>query len=224
MAKTVIGMGSAPPRDRAKEAYDKLLLDNQQLQAELRRFKSENHRLKGELQHLDGEVQRYREKSNSFQNLNELNRVYEDLEASRQLSLLNAQVFLTQADILSVSELTQKVTDINDEIFQAAALLAESLSRQEANRKSDEEKNVSSAIALNILGEPMLRTLTSSREREPNLLLVQLTLQIYLTHFCRLKLETWYEGDAKTNEFLGLIYDEIHKTDNTITMSVHRLV
>ncbi|KJA20500.1 hypothetical protein HYPSUDRAFT_815743 [Hypholoma sublateritium FD-334 SS-4] len=218
MAKSAIAsIGSAPPRDRAKEAYDKLLSENQHLQAGLHRYKTENYHLRNDLQHLHGDLQRYREKTNSL--TNELNHVYEDLEASRQLSdvrgkeLLGAQVFLTKADMLSVSELTQKVTDLNDEIFQAAALLAEALSHQEATWNTDEERNVSRDFALKITGEPMLRALTNAGDREPNPLLVQLTLQIFLTEFCRIKLEMWYEGDENTNEFLGHIYNEIHKTE-----------
>ncbi len=220
MAKTVIGMGSAAPRDKAKEAYEKLQSECRQLQSDLQRCQNENYHYRGELQHLHGEVHRYREKNSALQT--ELNHVYEDLEASRQLSdvrgkeLLGAQVFLTKADMLSVSELTQKVTDLNDETFQAAALLAESLTHQEATWSTDAEKAVSCNIARNIIGEPMLRTLTNTTEPEPNPLLVQLTVQICLTEFCRMKLETWYEGDSITNEFLTHIYGEIHKSGKTI--------
>ena len=220
MAKSAIGMGSAAPRDKAKEAYEKLMSDYRHLQSDLNRYQNENYHFKGELQHLHGEVHRYREKNSSLQT--ELGHVYEDLEASRQLSdvrgkeLLGAQVFLTKADMLSVSELTQKVTDLNDEIFQAAALLAESLTHQEATWNTDAEKAVSCNIARNIIGEPMLRTLTNSTEPEPNPLLVQLTVQICLTEFCRMKLETWYEGDSITNEFLTHIYGEIHKSGKTV--------
>ena len=58
---------------------------------------------------------------------NELTIVHQQLEDAEHLSevrgkvLVGAQVFLTKADTISISEVGEKVTALNEDIFQAAA-------------------------------------------------------------------------------------------------------
>ena len=131
----------------------------------------------------------------------------------RGRELLGAQVFLTTADLTSVSEIRKKTCELNDEIFQASALLAESLIPEVADWAS-EKQNASCNVARSILGDAMFEAMTSSNGAEINPFLVQLALQIYMTCFCREKLEKWYEKDKDINNFLVELYTGISGKGN----------
>lgn len=205
------------PSTGDKTPFDRLTVELQQAQEELKRSRSEIRTLNRTCQELYNDKQRYHEQLVTLKT--ELKNVTKELDDSRQLSevrgkeLLGAQVFLTKADLLSVSEVIQKVNDLNDESFQAAALLAESLVRHEAQWTSEEEKETSYRIARPIIGEHMLKTLVkTTNESSPNPFLVQLVLQICMAGFCRQKISKWYEGDEGTNKFLNNIYTDIRRT------------
>jgi predicted nucleic acid-binding Zn-ribbon protein len=120
-----------PPKDKyqlLKEEYYRIRDENKQLRAVLENYDRELRRKNGELSkaghfinHLQHEIQRSRDTINGFQN--ELNDVHQQLEDAKALSEvrggknLDAQVFSTKADTLSISEVGESVVALNEEIF-----------------------------------------------------------------------------------------------------------
>ncbi len=194
-----------------------------------RNIQDEANHLRSENRSLKNELQQSREKYDYLSNA--YKRVCRELEDSRRLAdvrgreLFGAQEFLTTSDIVSVSEISQKVTELNDEIFQASALLKDSLVHEVASHGTEDEKNSSLEFVLIILGELMFDAITNSlKGGEINPILVQLALQTYLSCFCCEKFETWYEKDENTNDFLVNIYREISRTGDALfhnSLSTH---
>ena len=170
------------------------------------------------IQHLQDELQRARDTIGGYQN--ELKNVHQQLEDAVALSevrgkeLVGTQVFLTKADTLSISEVGEKVTALNEELFQAAATLGEALilKRYEVSQK---EFKAAVALAQEMVGEKMTNVLIAQaqkRESEVIPLLVEVVLQIFLVKFCVSKIQTWYPGDAAIGEFLSALYYGIRST------------
>ncbi|KJA20501.1 hypothetical protein HYPSUDRAFT_203809 [Hypholoma sublateritium FD-334 SS-4] len=209
MIKSAV-MGTVIPWEGPTELYDRLSAEYQRVSAELNHFKSECHDLRNKIQ---------QDRVQYITLENELSHVRRELADSRHLAdargkeLFGAQVFLSTTDILSVSEIAQKAAELNDEIFQAAALLAESLIHEVSNWAPQDEQNKSLTVALGMLGGPIVDAITSSSGPEINPYLIQLVLQISLTRFCGDKLGKWYEKDEITNEVLVNIYKEIFRTE-----------
>ena len=175
------------------------------------------------IEHLQQENQRSRDSNNSLQN--ELNNVRQQLGDSKALSeargkeLVGSQVFLTKADTLSISEVGEKVTALNEEIFQAAATLGEALVHKR-RELSQTEFDAAFAVSQEMIGEKMTNILIAqSQKQEPevNPLLVQVVLQIVMVNFCVSKIQSWYPGDFSIGEFLSAIYSDIHSTGKLFT-------
>ncbi|KAF9476861.1 hypothetical protein BDN70DRAFT_811569 [Pholiota conissans] len=209
---------SSDSRDRNKEQYDRLCAEYQRSRDELRRAQEDNRRLIQNNRELDADRNRYKENATAISN--ELRNVQRELEDYRTLSeirgkeLVGAQVFLTKADQLSSSELSQKVNGLNEETFQAAAWLADSLHHVQSQWKSEEERQEAYKVTCMIVGEPAARLLVAhASEPEPNFYLVQLVMQIFFANFCSIKIERWYEGGSEVNNFLGTLYGEIRRNE-----------
>lgn len=148
-----------------------------------------------------------------------------NLSEVRGKELKGAQVFLTKADSLSVSDVVQKVSALNEEIFQAGALLAESLVCQtveggledHAHRRQD-IINESAKVVSGILGSRLTDTLANEsmkpQEGPANQLLVQIVLIIALTRWCASNSRGWIPDDPETTEFLDVLYDDIRKAED----------
>ena len=222
------GPPSSPRLDKyqlLKEEHHRIRDELTQARATIENYDRELIRRNKELRqashyvdHLQQEYQRSKDSNNSLQN--ELNNVYQQLKDAKALSqsrgneLLGAQVFLNKADSLSISEVGEKVTALNEEIFQAAATLGETLvyKRREL---SQTDLDAASVVSHGIVGEKMTSILinqSQKSEREVNPLLVQVVLQIVLVNFCVSKIQSWYPGDSSIGGFLSAIYSEIHST------------
>ena len=169
----------------------------------------------GNLQH---ENQRFKDSISGFQN--ELNIVHQQLEDAktevRGKELFGAHAHSTEADILSISEVGEKVTALNEEIFQAAATLGETLiyKRYEV-LVSQTELDAAVAESRGMVGEKLTNTLIAqSRKPEPevNPLLVQVVFQIFMVKFCVSKIQSWYPGDSAVGGILAAIYSDIRST------------
>ena len=227
------GMSSIPtgfpsrPKDKyqlLKEEFhrnrDKLRQTRAQLEnydRELRRKNEELGSYQRHVGYLQHEKQRAKDTINGLQN--DLNNVHQQLEDAKNLSevrgkeLLGAQVFLTKADTLSIAEVGEKVTALNEEIFQAASTLKEALvhKRHEVSRT---ELEAAAAVSKEMVGEKMtniLITQSQKPELEVNPLLVQVVLQIFMIKFCVSKIQSWYP-DPTIEGFLSAIYSDIRST------------
>ena len=120
--------------------------------------------------------------------------------------------FSTDTDTISISEVSKKVTALNEEIFQAAAVLGEDIThkrRELAKTRLD----AAAAVSREMVGEKMTNLLiTQSQKPEPevNPLLVQAVLQIFMVNFCVSK--SWYPCNPAIGGSLAAIYSEIRST------------
>ena len=226
-------VGSPPPKDRyhrMKEEYYRIRNENKQLHTALDNYDHELRRTNGDLSkanhfikhlHWQQELQRSRDTINGLQN--ELIQVHQQVEDAKTLSevlkkeLIGTQVFLTKADTLSISEVGEKVTALNEEISQAAATLGEALihERYDSEVVSQRELEAAGAMAREMVGEKMTNILIAqAQKKEPRVdpLLVQVVLQIFMVNFCVSKIQSWYPGDTAIGEFLSTIYSEIQST------------
>ncbi|KAF8959228.1 hypothetical protein BDZ97DRAFT_1923060 [Flammula alnicola] len=217
LSRFAVGPFASQPRDKWKEEFQRAASDAQRLQEELKKARSHIYTLRHNCQELDNERLRYKDHSITLKH--ELASVQRELEEYKTLSeirgkeLVGAQVFLTKADLLSISELVQKVNALNDENFQAAASFGDIL----VHRNHEWPKEQLEACyrgACEILGEPIAKILADNADKpDINPLLVQVVLQITLVRFCALEIERWYQGSQETNDFLTTIYGEIRRTE-----------
>ena len=135
------------------------------------------------------------------------------LEAQRKESK-SAHVFLNSADTLSTTDVVQNVITLNEEIFQAAALLGEMLQSPERKGGTQEQTTEAFEKAKWMLGEQMATILAAESmnlHTELNPLLVQVVLQIAITTWCRFVVSSWKPGDGPVADFLAAIYSEIRQ-------------
>ncbi|KAH6893894.1 hypothetical protein BKA70DRAFT_1321355 [Coprinopsis sp. MPI-PUGE-AT-0042] len=148
-----------------------------------------------------------------------------NLSEVRGKELKGAQVFLTKADSLSVSDVVQKVAALNEEIFQAGALLAETLVYEPAIESVEENTLRRQDIitktrdtAYKVLGTYLTDLLATEsmkpQEGSANQLLVQIVLLIALTRWCSSICRGWIPDDKETNAFLEELYDDIRRAED----------
>ena len=117
---------------------------------------------------------------------------------------------------LLISEVGQKVTALNEEVFQAAATLGEALIHKR-HEISQTELDAAAAVSREMVGEKMTNILiTQSQKPEPevNPLLVQVVLQMFTAKFCFSYIRSWYPGDLAIGEVLSAIYREIRSNSS----------
>ncbi|KDR69829.1 hypothetical protein GALMADRAFT_255647 [Galerina marginata CBS 339.88] len=211
--------GPSPPRDKTKEDLQKAMAELNYLRMDHKRAKEEIRGLRHACYDLDHERARLKDTNNSLQH--ELSNVQRELDESKALSetrgreLVGAQVFLTKADSLSISDVTYKVGTLNDEIFQASASLAETLVHGK-HEVSIEDMPHYYDQACRRIGEPMVKLLINQSEKpepEANPLIVQAVLSILLVGFCVSKLDSWYPADKSRAEFLAALYKDIRVSE-----------
>ena len=135
------------------------------------------------------------------------------LEA-KDKELKGAQVFLTKADTLSTTDVVHKVNALNEEIFQAAALLGEMLRNTERTDRTQEGVTVAFEKARWMLGEQMASILAAESvngRTDLNPLLAQVVLQIAITTWCKFVVSSWKPSDGTVADFLATIYSEIRQ-------------
>ena len=133
------------------------------------------------------------------------------LEAKRKESK-GAQVFFNPADALSTTDALQKVITLNEEIFQAAALLGEMLLSPKRRGGTQEQITQAFERARWMLGEQMARILVAQSLNlctDLNPLLVQVVLQIAITTWCRFVVSLWKPSDSTVADVLAALYSEI---------------
>ena len=189
-----------PPNDKQLLSEDSLIRDARasigNYDRELRKRTNELRQANQQIVDLQQESQRSKD---IISNLQSLISAYQKLDP-KTLSDVSGP---TKADTLSISEVGEKVTALNEEIFQAATTLGEFLihKRYELSQNELEE---AAALSQELVGEKLTNTLISqSKKPEPdvNPLLVQVVLQIFMVNFCVSKIQSWYPGDAAIGGF-----------------------
>jgi small-conductance mechanosensitive channel len=197
--------GKPPPQDAYQNQYRTLLL------AKNRELRQARHTLDN-LQHED---QRSKDTISSLQNALINHRQLEDakkLSEVHEKELVSSQVFLAKADTLSISEVGEKVTALNEGIFQAAARLGEAIVRKR-REVSQTKLDAAAAVSREMVGEKMTKLLIAQSQKpepEVNPLLVQVVLQILLVKLCISKIQSWYPDDPEI--LSAIIYSQIRST------------
>ena len=200
------------PKDRnqpLKEEYDRNRDELKQTRTMLKYYDRELTMRNGEL----------RQSMNTIDSLQqELVGVHQQLEEAKTLSEKH-QVLVAQVDTLSISEVGEKVTALNEEIFQAAATLGEFLMHKSHHEVFQTDLDAAAALSQEMVGEKMTNILIAqSQKPELNPLLVQVVLQIIMVNFCVSKLQSWYHHDSTIGGFLSAIYSEIHSNGISIAL------
>ena len=226
-----IGVGGSsdkPPSSREKVLRRKILeleyalqqekTSNMNLDHHYRKLWNRANAQSEELQRSQHQVHRLLDDTRSL--THELEAVKVQLADAKTLSevrgkeLKGAQVFLTKADTLSTTDVVQKVNALNEEIFQAAALLGEMLRNTERTDRTQEQVTVAFEKARWMLGEQMASILAAESvnpRTDLNPLLVQVVLQIAITSWCKFVVSSWKPSDGTVADFLAAIYSEIRQ-------------
>lgn len=186
----------------------------QGLSYELQRINGESRANARDANTLRHENQRLREMIDGLNvEVRAITKKYEDaklLSETRGKELHGAQVFLTKADSLSVSDLIQKVNALNEEIFQAAASLGDFIVHTPWD-VTEAELQARQKISSDVLGRPLAQVLITEAQKqdEPaNPLLVQISLQVFLAEFCNNMIRSW-SHDENSDSYLRRLYDQI---------------
>ncbi|EDR07710.1 uncharacterized protein LACBIDRAFT_294481 [Laccaria bicolor S238N-H82] len=187
--------------------YRKLWNRGNALSEELQRSQHQVHRLLDDVRSLTHELEAVKSQLADAKTLSEV----------RGKELKGAQVFLTKADTLSTTDVVQKVNALNEEIFQAAALLGEMLRNTERPDRTQEEVTVAFEKAGWMVGEHMANILGAESvnlRTDLNPLLVQVVLQIAITTWCKFVVSSWRPSDSSVADFLAAIYSEIRQVED----------
>ena len=220
------GSGGPPPEDKYRIKYHQTRDELKQARTTIENYDREL-RKEREMRHAAGpsqitdnlhDVHLQDENQRTISSLqNELINVHQQLDDAKKLSevrekeFVSSQVFLAKADTLSISEVGEKVTALNEEIFQAAATLGDALV-YERREVSQTDLDAAAAVSKEIVGKKMAKllfALSQKPEPEVNPLLVQVVLQIFMVKFCVSKIQSWYPGDSVIGDFLSAIYSQI---------------
>ena len=207
----------APPKDKylqLLEEYHRLRDECNQSRVTIENYDRELTQLRSRTRVFDDESQRYKDTINGLQN--ELNDVHQQLEDAKALSEVHEKKLSgAQVDTLSIAEVGEKVSALNEEIFQAAATLGESLIHKHHEEVSQTDLEAAAAVAQEMFGEKMTNILIAQSQKpelEVHPLLVQVIIQILMVKFCASKIQSWYPGDSAIGEILSSIYSNIRST------------
>ncbi|EDR03088.1 uncharacterized protein LACBIDRAFT_295342 [Laccaria bicolor S238N-H82] len=118
----------------------------------------------------------------------------------------------------STVQLSQKVIDLNEEIFQFAATVGEMMvPRGGMHAVSSEEMASAFQKSRKLLGSQMTIVLAAeaqNRHKNVNPMLAQVVLQIAITRWCANLISIWKPWDEKVDEVLNDVYSGIRKLGN----------
>ena len=145
----------------------------------------------------------------------------EDARNSSQIrakELQGAQAFLNKADVLSTTDVVEKVNVLNKEISQAASLLVDLLHNAENHHRTQKQPTEMTEW---MLGEKLARDLhgllnnptAMSRCREPNhwQLLFLVVFHIAITKWCSTMVNSWVPNDRALSDSITPIYSGIRQ-------------
>lgn len=182
------------------EAYIK------QLRAHIGRLENENDGLKHDLKVIRSELA-------DTQNLAQI----------RAEELQGAQAFLDKADVLSTTDIVEKVDILNSEISQTASLLVDLLHNADQHLTQRQPTEIINSM----LGEKLARvvhemsnnpTAMNSRRRESNQwqLLFLVVFHIAITKWCSIMVNSWVPNDRTLSDSIASIYSGIRQISEGI--------
>jgi len=125
-----------------------------------------------------------------------------------------------KADSLSISDLSARVTQLNEEIFQAAASLGEAVCRKQWILPNEEAIGCVEDVS-RLIG-PYLVLVTREHAKNPDapvhLFLVQVVLQVFLNTFCVEKIRMWAPSEPIHDDYLRSLYQAIWEKGETMSI------
>ena len=228
------GIGTPPHGDNTKENFA-------DIKSELEGCRKELEQRNHDLQQAIGENRVYARNVHELQDANarlkehllssqkELTNVQRKLDVAKVLAntrgreLQGAQVFLAKADSIAISDLSPRVTQLNEEIFQAAASLGEAVCRRQWILP-DEEAIRCIEDASRLIG-PHLVFATREHAKNPEApvhpFLVQVVLQVFLNTFCVEKIRMWAPSEPIHDDYIRSLYQAIWEKGKTANKSFH---
>jgi len=190
--------------ENLRSDYGRLVVDARAQTRFLQSVQYENRRLKERVGSLEHELKSVTKRCKDVKLLSD--------------ERVGTQVFLSKADSLSISDVTQKIHTLNQEIYQAAASLTDSIVRSKENLSEEDSKQYvdHSKTLLGPSLAQILHTAAGKSDEPLNLFLVQATLQAFLINFCKKKIDQWTEVESSTDQFLHTLYHEIRSSSMCI--------
>jgi len=191
-----------------------------------RQYRKDFESLRNDYNRLLVENQHFKERVGSLEHeLKSVTKKYEEVKSlsdTRGKELVGTRVFLSKANSLSISDVTQKIHTLNQEIYQAAASLADSIVRSKENLSEEDSKQYV-GHSKTLLGPSLAQILymAAGKSQEPvHPFLVQVTLQAFLINFCKKKIDQWTEVESSTDQFLHTLYHEIRSSSTYISPDI----
>ena len=182
-----------------RSRYEKLAMDFKQAEVERNSLKGANMGQEKELSMLRAKL-----------------KDTQDLAASRGKELVGTQVFLTKADSWSISEIMDKVSNLNEEIFQAAAFLGEETIFQLKETTTTWDPDDCAKIIGNKLTSILLKESRKEGPHDVNPFLAQVVFQVYLVNVCHRLTESWLPNDLSVSRFIEGMYTSIRASGEHI--------
>ncbi|KAJ7511449.1 hypothetical protein B0H11DRAFT_1700456 [Mycena galericulata] len=124
-----------------------------------------------------------------------------------ELEELGAQSFLVSADLISGAEIVAMVRTLNANVFQTAALIADTLECALVDGMPRGEP-----LACLGFGDTIKRLLASADSAA-----VQIALQTAIARWCKQKIESWCLKDRRLSHHLSGLYEKIWHTETQAT-------
>jgi hypothetical protein len=191
----------------AKEQIDQLVPETRSLKENLAQTQESNVVLEEQSRSLKKEILLLREESSrlAMQNSQVL-----AMLGVRTLEREEAHAFAAKPDLVSDAVVLKMLEELNAEIFETAAYMADSFTFSIKQTKTDDMRDAYSR-ATKMLGSAMVLSLTSVRH-DDDPLIVQIACQACMVECCRRIISSWCFDGSKAEEALPDIYSRIRKT------------
>lgn len=176
---------------------DSMETQNQTLADQTKHLGAQNRKLEAELQKTKAE-----------------HRDSTDLLRIRTAELKGAQAFLTKADVLSGAEVIKLVEELNGEIMQTAAVMAEAFTIEQKIEVKDgdsEEMSKVHARASEIVGYRMAELLRTSEHHEDPIL-IQMGLQGAMAGYTHWVISSWCFETPEDERMLSEVYARVRES------------
>ena len=210
------GRSSRKGKKRAsdeKRLREKLSEVESQFQQEKDSWLDERRRLRAQIDYLNGENDSLKRELKA---VGSLLVDAQNLSQVRGEELKGAQVFLTKADMISTTDVVQKVTTLNTEISQTASRFVELLHLTKSPNRTQRQPTT---MEKRMLGEKLASDLhelsnhhsLASGRTEPNPLLIQVVFQIAITTWCSYMVSSWEPNDRQLADSMSSMYSGIRE-------------
>lgn len=217
-----VGAGRSSRKVKKGELDEKWLREKlseveSQFQQEKNSWLDERKRLRGQIDHLNSENDSLKRELKA---VGSLLVDAQNLSQVRGEELKGAQVFLTKADMISTTDVVQKVTTLNTEISQTASRFVELLHLTKNPNKAWQRQPTT--MEKRMLGEKLASDLhelsnrhsLASGRTEPNPLLIQVVFQIAITTWCSSMVSSWELNDRQLADSMASMYSGIREFED----------